>query len=71
MPPTHLLAAGLDPILDDTLMMAAEMARASVPVRMDVIPGVTHGFLQMTSRLAPARDATTIIAAALDAALNQ
>lgn len=71
LPPTHLLAAGLDPILDDTLMMAAEMARASVPVRMDVIPGVTHGFLQMTSRLAPARDATTIIAAALDAALNQ
>lgn len=70
LPPCHLVAAGLDPLLDDTLSLAAGLARADVPVRMDVVPGVVHGFLQMTRRLGPAREATTMIAAGLKAALT-
>ncbi|HUZ62936.1 MAG TPA: alpha/beta hydrolase fold domain-containing protein [Acetobacteraceae bacterium] len=62
LPPVHLLAAGLDPLRDDSLLLADRLAAAGVPTRLDLIPGVIHGFLQMTDRLAPARAALGLIA---------
>ena len=38
------------------------LAAAGVSVRLDVVPGVVHGFLQMSSRLAPARQAIETLA---------
>ncbi len=70
LPPCHLLAAGLDPLLDDSIRLAGRLAEAGVPVRLDVVPGVIHGFLQMTSRLPPAMAATRMIAAEINAALD-
>jgi acetyl esterase len=70
LPRCHLLAAGLDPLRDDSTAMAARLAAAGVPLRLDVIPGVVHGFLQMSSRLAPARDSIALIAAEIRAALE-
>jgi acetyl esterase len=70
LPACHVLAAGLDPLLDDSLLLAGRLAEAGVPVRLDVVPGVVHGFLQMTSRLPPAMAATRTIAAAINAALD-
>jgi len=63
LPPVHLLAAGLDCLRDDSMLMAGRLAAAGVPCRLDCVPGVTHGFLQMSSRLAPARDAIAAIGA--------
>lgn len=63
LPPVHMIAAGLDCLRDDSVLMAGRLAAAGVPYRLDSIPGVTHGFLQMSSRLAPARDAIAMIAA--------
>ena len=57
LPPLYLNAAGLDPLLDDTLDLAGRLAEAGVPCRLDIVPGVVHGFAQMTSELAAARDA--------------
>lgn len=62
LPHTYVMAAGLDPLRDDSTALAGRLAAAGVSVRLDVVPGVVHGFLQMSSRLAPARQAIEIIA---------
>ena len=71
LPPTHLLAAGLDCLRDDSILLAERLADADVPVRLDVVPGVVHGFLQMTAMLGPARDAIATIADEIRRTLNQ
>ncbi|CAH1658842.1 alpha/beta hydrolase [Chelatococcus asaccharovorans] len=55
LPPLYLNAAGLDPLLDDTLALSAALAEAGVSFRLDVVPGVVHGFLRMAAEL-PAAD---------------
>ena len=70
LPPCHLLAAALDPLCDDSFLLANRLVEAGVPVRLDVVPGVVHGFLQMTARLTPAMTATEAIAAEIAAALR-
>jgi acetyl esterase len=71
LPRCHLLAAGLDPLRDDSLMLAGALVHHGIPTRLDLVPGVIHGFLQMTSKLAPAREATRLIATEIAAALNE
>jgi acetyl esterase len=71
LPPVHLVAAGLDCLRDDSLVLAERLATADVPVRLDVVPGVVHGFLQMSSRLAPARDAIATLAAEITRTINR
>lgn len=48
LPRLFLNAAGLDPLLDDTMMLASQLAHAGTPCEVDVVPGVSHGFLQQT-----------------------
>jgi acetyl esterase len=57
LPPLYLNAAALDPLLDDTLNFAGRLAAAGIRYRLDVFPGVVHGFLQMNRDLAVARTA--------------
>jgi acetyl esterase len=57
LPPLYLNAAGLDPLLDDTLLLSARLSEAGVRHRVDVFPGVVHGFLRMTRDLPAAREA--------------
>lgn len=56
LPPLHLAAAGVDPLLSDTLLLADRLAAIGRPAPCRVEPGVTHGFLQKTRDLASARD---------------
>ncbi|MEX6508944.1 alpha/beta hydrolase [Jiella sp. M17.18] len=56
LPPLHLLAAGVDPLLSDTLALETRLADAGRSERADIVPGVVHGFLQMTHDLAAARE---------------
>jgi acetyl esterase len=46
LPPAYLIACGLDVLRDDTLRLAASLAQAGVPFRLDALPGATHGFLR-------------------------
>jgi acetyl esterase len=71
LPPVHLLAAGLDCLCDDSILLAGRLATAGVPFRLDVIPGVVHGYLQMSVRLGPARDAISMLAGEIKRALNR
>lgn len=57
LPPLFLNAAGLDPLLCDTLRLAGRVRAAGVPHRLVVHEGVHHGFMQMSSHLPEARDA--------------
>ena len=56
LPPLHLAAAGVDPLLSDTLGLAARLRAAGRDDPCAVVPGVTHGFLQMSALLGAARD---------------
>jgi acetyl esterase len=55
LPPLYLAAAGLDPLLDDTLELSRRLAHAGVAHRCDVVPGVIHGFLRMAAELPAAQ----------------
>ena len=57
LPPLHLMAAGIDPLLSDTLNLEARLAALGRPERTNVVPGVVHGFLQMSHDLPQAREA--------------
>lgn len=57
LPPVYLNAAGLDPLLSDTVEMARKLDAAGATYDVNVHEGVHHGFMQITSRLPEARRA--------------
>ena len=57
VPPTYLLAATLDPLLDDTLALADAFAEHGVEHRLALVDGVLHGFLHYSRLLPEARAA--------------
>ncbi|MET3649015.1 alpha/beta hydrolase [Phyllobacterium ifriqiyense] len=65
LPPLYLMAAGVDPLLSDTLLLAERLKAVGRDDPITVVPGVTHGFLQNTHELAAARE---VLAAAGEAA---
>ncbi|MCP4383487.1 MAG: alpha/beta hydrolase [Hyphomicrobiales bacterium] len=66
MPPLFLLAAEIDPLASDTYRLKARLDRLGRADEMHVEPGVVHGFLQMTPKLAAARNAMAVAGAAVD-----
>ncbi|KAB0265743.1 alpha/beta hydrolase fold domain-containing protein [Microvirga brassicacearum] len=57
LPPLYLMAAGIDPLLSDSLNLAARLKSLDRPEKVVVVPGVVHGFLQMSNELPAARQA--------------
>ncbi|MBM1175036.1 alpha/beta hydrolase [Microvirga arabica] len=57
LPPLWLQAAGIDPLLSDTVLLGRRLHELGRDDPVSVIPGVVHGFLQMTVSLQAARDA--------------
>lgn len=57
LPPLWLQAAGIDPLLSDTLILARRLRELGRDDPVEVVPGVVHGFLQMTVSLEVARQA--------------
>jgi acetyl esterase len=64
LPPLWLQAAGIDPLLSDTLALGQRLRELGRDDPVTVIPGVVHGFLQMTVSLQAARDALAAAGAA-------
>ncbi|MGJ8584936.1 MAG: alpha/beta hydrolase [Marinosulfonomonas sp.] len=56
LPPSFVMAAEHDVLLDDSRAMAGALEAAEVPVKFHIEPGVTHGFINR-GRLVPAGDA--------------
>jgi acetyl esterase/lipase len=44
LPPAYMLACEFDPLRDEELGYAAELALAGVPVELHLVPGTFHGF---------------------------
>jgi acetyl esterase len=57
LPPVYLNAAGLDPLMSDTIEMARKLDAAGATYDVNVHEGVHHGFMQITARLSEARRA--------------
>jgi acetyl esterase len=54
LPPALLLVGTADPLLDDSLFMAARLVRSGVPAELAVFPGGCHVFQMFPSALAEA-----------------
>ena len=65
LPPLHLMAAGVDPLLSDSIVLHERLKRLGRSEGLTIVPGVTHGFLQNTLDLTAAREA--LAAAGADA----
>jgi acetyl esterase len=57
LPPTLIICAEVDPLLDEGIECATRLKNAGVPVELKVYPGMFHGFWRMAGILAQARDA--------------
>ncbi|WP_337268485.1 alpha/beta hydrolase [Oryzifoliimicrobium ureilyticus] len=57
MPQLYLMAAGVDPLYSDTLMLHERLQNLGRRDDLDIVPGVIHGFLQNTNELEEARAA--------------
>ncbi|KLK94685.1 alpha/beta hydrolase [Microvirga vignae] len=64
LPPLWLQAAGIDPLLSDTLALGRRLRDLGRDDPVSVVPGVVHGFLQMTVSLQAAREALVAAGAA-------
>lgn len=70
LPPLYLVAAGLDPLRDDTRDLAAALTTAGVEHEFAVVPGVIHGFLRMAAQLPAARHSAEAAGAFLKSRLT-
>lgn len=57
LPPLYLIAAGVDPLFSDTVALHARLTNLGRTDDIEIVPGVTHGFLQNTNELEAAREA--------------
>ncbi|KAG6803591.1 hormone-sensitive lipase isoform X1 [Apis mellifera caucasica] len=48
LPPIKMLTLELDPCLDDSVMFARKLRLLGVSVTLDILPGLPHGFLNLT-----------------------
>jgi acetyl esterase len=70
MPPAFLAIAGLDPLRDDSRMLAEKLRAAGVAVEAREYAGVLHGFTQFARQSAQGRKGLSEAAAALRASLG-
>jgi acetyl esterase/lipase len=57
LPPLLVTGAELDPLFDDSAMLAKRLADTDTPYEFRRYAGVNHGFMQMGSELPEARQA--------------
>lgn len=60
LPPLHLMAAAVDPLLSDTVSLSQRLRSLGRDDEMHIVPGVLHGFLQNTYELSAAREALAV-----------
>jgi acetyl esterase len=70
MPPALFSCGTLDPLLDDTLFMAARWAAAGSPAALDLHPGAPHEFLNLREPIPAAAEARARMAEFIDHVLG-
>ncbi|XP_053546850.1 hormone-sensitive lipase isoform X2 [Bombina bombina] len=60
LPPVHIVACALDPMLDDSVMFAKRLRSLSRPVTLKVVEDLPHGFLSLSQLSRETREATAV-----------
>ncbi|XP_027714397.1 hormone-sensitive lipase-like, partial [Vombatus ursinus] len=60
LPPVHIVACALDPMLDDSVMFARRLRGLGRPVSLRVVEDLPHGFLSLAALCRETRQATTL-----------
>ncbi|XP_072325167.1 hormone-sensitive lipase isoform X4 [Scyliorhinus torazame] len=60
LPPIHLVACALDPMLDDSVMFAKRLRNLGQPVSLRVVEDLPHGFLSLSQLSRETKEASNI-----------
>ncbi|XP_067094667.1 hormone-sensitive lipase isoform X1 [Osmerus mordax] len=60
LPPVHFVACALDPMLDDSVMMAKRLRNVGQPVTLCVVDELPHGFLSLSQLSRETREAANV-----------
>ncbi|XP_012589099.1 PREDICTED: hormone-sensitive lipase [Condylura cristata] len=60
LPPVHIVACALDPMLDDSVMFARRLRGLNRPVTLRVVEDLPHGFLSLASLCRETRQASAL-----------
>lgn len=60
LPPVHIVACALDPMLDDSVMFARRLRGLDRPVTLRVVEDLPHGFLSLASLCRETRQAAAL-----------
>ncbi|KAA0703295.1 Hormone-sensitive lipase [Triplophysa tibetana] len=60
LPPIHIVACHLDPMLDDSVMFAKRLQNVGQPVTLCVVDDLPHGFLSLSQLSRETREAANI-----------
>ncbi|XP_055992577.1 hormone-sensitive lipase isoform X2 [Sorex fumeus] len=60
LPPVHIVACALDPILDDSVMLARRLRGLNRPVTLRVVEDLPHGFLSLGALCKETRQAAAL-----------
>ncbi|XP_051018565.1 hormone-sensitive lipase isoform X1 [Acomys russatus] len=60
LPPVHLVACALDPMLDDSVMFARRLRDLGQPVTLNVVEDLPHGFLSLAALCRETRQAAQL-----------
>ncbi|XP_029425924.1 hormone-sensitive lipase isoform X1 [Nannospalax galili] len=60
LPPVHIVACALDPMLDDSVMLARRLRDLDQPVTLNVVEDLPHGFLSLAALCRETRQAAEL-----------
>uniref|UniRef100_A0A8D1MT16 Hormone-sensitive lipase n=1 Tax=Sus scrofa TaxID=9823 RepID=A0A8D1MT16_PIG len=60
LPPVHIVACALDPMLDDSVMFARRLRSLGQPVTLHVVEDLPHGFLSLAALCRETRQAAAL-----------
>ncbi|XP_054869721.1 hormone-sensitive lipase isoform X3 [Amphiprion ocellaris] len=71
LPPIHIVACALDPMLDDSVMFAKRLRNIDQPVTLCVVDDLPHGFLSLSQLSKETREAASVCAERIRAVFTQ
>ncbi|XP_033836340.1 hormone-sensitive lipase isoform X1 [Periophthalmus magnuspinnatus] len=71
LPPVHIVACALDPMLDDSVMFAKRLRNIQQPVTLCVVDDLPHGFLSLSQLSRETREAASVCAERIRAVFTQ
>ncbi|XP_070767410.1 hormone-sensitive lipase [Enoplosus armatus] len=70
LPPVHIVACALDPMLDDSVMFAKRLRNIDQPVTLCVVDDLPHGFLSLSQLSRETREAADVCVERIRAVLK-